>query len=570
MNLFWLMDNSERKLLLFAIIRSILSIFLEILALIIFVILSSHLISINGGAELDGLRARILNLVSFHSTDKSLTTGILVSEITIIYLVKNLLGYLNVVYLNRIIARVQNRIAENLYLRFFKLPFKSLNSISTAEASASLVDSINHAVAGRISFLVLGFVELLNIFTILVVLSIQNILITITLVLFCASMLLFTYKRLRSRASNNGKQLYKSTIASRLYFSQGKDSISIFSLSGRIPFFLDNLNQERRSFTDAYLKSINLQQLPKYLIESYLLLTLFFLYIFSQILPSKGSSSQFLLLFFLAGIRILPSITRLQSLWLGLADSKHRVDSFFKVFDQISAEQSELNSPNSHKLPMPTNITIEKIVGKDLFFSYENELIIENLNFEITGQSSTLIRGKSGSGKTTLLNLIAGLLNPTSGSVKYYLSDGSIHEAVAVQYAIGYVPQYPVIFKGSLARNVILQEELDEYEYSRLSEVMSVVDDSDIFPKANWLKDSIPAGGSNLSGGERQRLNIARGIALQSNILIMDEPTNSLDSISASHIILGVSDYVVRRKGILISTTHQSEFHTFFQNVIDL
>jgi hypothetical protein len=120
MNLFWLMENGERKLLIFAVIRSILSIFLEILALIIFVILSSYLISINGGAELEGVRARILNILSFGSTDGSWTTGILISEITIIYLIKNLLGYLNVVNLNRIIGRVQNRIAENLYLRFFK------------------------------------------------------------------------------------------------------------------------------------------------------------------------------------------------------------------------------------------------------------------------------------------------------------------------------------------------------------------------------------------------------------------------------------------------------------------
>jgi ABC-type bacteriocin/lantibiotic exporter with double-glycine peptidase domain len=570
MNLLKMLNGQERKLLSLAVIRSILSILLEIAALIIFIILISFLVSINGGAELSGFRSTILKFVSLNSTSVSSTTGILISEITAIYLVKNLVGYSNVLFLHKIIGKIQNRIAENLYLKFFRLPFIKINSIGTTEASASLVDSINHAIAGRISFLILGLVEILNIMTILVVLSTQNVQITFALVLFCLSLLIFTYHRLRHKASKNGTDLYRSTISSRLYFAQGKESISIFTLSGRIPFFLENLNEERRKFTDAYLNGISLQQLPKYVIESYLLLSLFFLYLATQLLKSTESSTLFLLLFVLSGIRILPSITRLQTLWLGHSDSKHRVDIFQKIYTQVNQEKSDLESLESHKISMPPNLRIERIIAHELNFFHGEKQIIRNLNFEIVSGRSTLIRGASGSGKTTLLNLIAGLLQPKSGSIKYHLSDGSVFDASSLPFCIGYVPQQPIIFKGSLARNILLENRLDEISLMRLLEIMRIVDKGAFFSQKDWGIDSIEAGGSNLSGGEKQRINIGRAIALNSNVLIMDEPTNSLDSESAIAIIKEINEHSKSKNRVTISTTHQDELHGLFQQTINL
>jgi len=565
-----MMNNQERKLISIVLLRSVLSILLEIAALVIFIILSSFLISINGGADLGDLRANLLRYISFDSDSNSWITGILISEITIIYLLKNLFGYSNVLYLNKIIARIQNRFSQNLDLKFFNLPYKDINSINTGEASAALVDSMNHVIAGRISFFVLGIVEILNIFTILIVLSSQNIEITMILFVFCLSLLLFTYKRLRHLAASNGASLYRSTIASRLYFSQGKDSISIFSLSGRIPFFLDNLNQERAAFTESYLKAISLQQLPKYLIESYLLITIFFLYWIAQIFQTEGSSSLFILLFFLAGIRILPSITRLQSLWLGIADSKHRVETFNKITAHVDINNSKIPDSELHRISMPAGVSILRIVGDNLNFYHENKHVIKSLSFVIYGASSTLIKGASGSGKTTLLNLISGLLKPSSGSIKYFLSDGSIFDADSIPYRIGYVPQHPIIFKGSIARNVMLTEILDEESKACFEESMRFVDGERVFQEEQLEKEFIEAGGSNLSGGERQRINIARGIALQSKLLVMDEPTNSLDTDSSMTLIKGIRDYSMQSGKILILTTHQNELHSLFEHLIDL
>lgn len=565
-----MMNKHERLLISFVILRSVLSLILEIAALVIFIVLSSFLISINGGAELEGLRAILLRYASFNSDSSSWIMGILIAEITTIYLLKNFLGYSNLLFLNKIIAKIQNRFSQNLYLRFFNLPYQGINSLNTGEASAALVDSMNFVIAGRISFFVLGVIEFLHILTILIVLSSQNFKITIFLVIFCLSLLLFTYRRLRHMAVSNGANLYRSTIASRLYFSQGKDSISIFSLSGRIPFFLDNLNQERRIFTESYLKSISLQQLPKYLVESYLLMTLFALYWISQIIQREESSSLFLLLFFLAGFRILPSIIRLQSLWLGIADSKHRVEVFNRITTRVELNDSKVPNSELQRISMPADVHILRIVGDNLNFYHGTKQVLKDLSFVIYGSSSILIKGASGSGKTTLLNLISGLLRPSSGSIKFYLSDGSIFDADSFPYQISYVPQHPIIFKGSIARNVMLTENLDEESKPYFEKSMKFVDSERVFQSEQLEQENIEAGGTNLSGGERQRVNIARGIALQSNLLVMDEPTNSLDSSSSATIIKAIKESSMRSNRILILTTHQNELHSLFEHFIDL
>jgi ABC-type lipoprotein export system ATPase subunit len=99
---------------------------------------------------------------------------------------------------------------------------------------------------------------------------------------------------------------------------------------------------------------------------------------------------------------------------------------------------------------------------------------------------------------------------------------------------------------------------------------MKFVDDIGVFPINSWEVDSIATGGSNLSGGERQRINIARAFALESQIIIMDEPTNSLDNSSSTAIMEKIHEYSRHKERIVVSTTHQSELHKMFKNIIDV
>jgi len=570
MNLLQILNAKELRALSFLFLGSTLTLGLEILAIIIFLILTSFLVSSTGGNELTGFRETALNILTFNTSSRELKVGLLVAEITMIYVFKNIVGYSNILILNKLISKIQNRISEIVYAKFFQLPFRKMESIETNKASAALIDSINPAIAGQISFVLLGLTELLNISTIFIVLATQNTKVTLIFIVFCLSLVFFTYKYLRNKAVANGANLYNSTLASRTYFSQGKESISIFALSGHLPFLLENLNRERRKYSHAYLNSISLQQLPKYLIESYLIFALFFLYVVTQLFSSSESTMQFILIFLLAGFRILPSITKLQSLWLTVSDSKHRIDSFFKLYSLVNEESLDTQSSNPYRVEMPPHLRVERIVGSEINFSYNGRIILQNLDFDTNFGSMVLVKGPSGSGKTTLLKIISGLISPDSGSVNIHLSDGSIYEAANFPYMVGYAPQTPMIFKGSVARNILLSDLLNEIELEKIKTSLALVDTSGKWPTSSLHEELIDLGGTNLSGGEKQRLNIARAVAMGSNLIIMDEPTNSLDSTTADEIISKLASFSKNHNRIIFLTTHQHELHTHFQSIIEL
>lgn len=570
MKLIQILNFRERMALLIVLSASILSLGFEIAALVIFLVLSSYLMYFTGGGDLVGFRELLFNYLTFHISSHEGKISILIGEITLIYLIKNYFGYSNILRLNSTILKIQNRIGENVYSKFFRLPYRKINALDTTEASASLIDSTNHAIAGQISFYLLGVIELFNILTILIVLSTQNAKITLIFIVFCASLLLLTYRVLRVKALANGSNLYQSTISSRMYFAQGKESIAIFSLSDRIPFFLENLSEERRKFTRSFLNSISLQQLPKYLIETYLIVSLFFLYLITQLFSGSKSSTQFILVFILAGFRILPSVTRLQALWLGLSDSKHRVDAFYRLYEYVIENSQKIESSELDKVSMPTGVILERIVGSHINFSYNDRVILNNLSFDAKPGTSILIKGASGSGKTTLLNIISGLVLPDSGSILYHLSDGSVYQANEFPYNIGYAPQHPIIFRGSIARNIVLKDQLNELDNNLVKEILSLVDTNGKWELSAFDENFILIGGMNMSGGERQRINIARALGRQASIVFMDEPTNSLDYNSAREIIESVTQYSLANNRIFFSTTHQQELHKYFEQTINL
>ncbi|MCK9223820.1 MAG: ABC transporter ATP-binding protein [Candidatus Muirbacterium halophilum] len=166
---------------------------------------------------------------------------------------------------------------------------------------------------------------------------------------------------------------------------------------------------------------------------------------------------------------------------------------------------------------MNREILIEVI---NLDFAYEKELVLNNINFTIKKGDFHALIGPNGGGKSTLIKIILGLLKPVNGSVKLF--DGKIHDNIN---KVGYIPQnirdenFPVTVLDVLKMGFDIKRDYAT-NLSILEEVINQLK----------LELLINKQISELSGGQRQRVFIGRALTGKPELLLLDEPTSSIDT----------------------------------------
>lgn len=192
------------------------------------------------------------------------------------------------------------------------------------------------------------------------------------------------------------------------------------------------------------------------------------------------------------------------------------------------------------------------IACRDLFVSYDQIPILKGINLEVQKGQIVAIVGRSGSGKSTLFKTLQGFMEVDSGELSIshipfkYLS----RKAIASQ--MSYVSQETFLFKGTLYENVSLGK-LDATEQEVYQALCEVDLQSFVDALPEGIHTKMDNQGFQLSGGQRQRLAIARAIIKKPDILILDEPTSSLDR-STEEQVIGTINEIMRDKTTLIST----------------
>lgn len=222
---------------------------------------------------------------------------------------------------------------------------------------------------------------------------------------------------------------------------------------------------------------------------------------------------------------------------------------FTRIFDYFDMPITIKNKEN----PIIKENLNGNIEFKDVYFSYDKErMILKNINLLIEKGKSIAIVGPSGSGKTTITNLIARLYDVDKGSIKIYDIDIRDLDLFLLRKNIGIVSQDSYMFNGTIKENLLYAKE-DASE----SELIDACKKANIYDFINNLPERFDSfvgnRGLKLSGGEKQRLSIARALLKNPNILILDEATSSLDSISESLIQDAIENLIKSRTSIIIA-----------------
>ena len=170
---------------------------------------------------------------------------------------------------------------------------------------------------------------------------------------------------------------------------------------------------------------------------------------------------------------------------------------------------------------------------KDVRFSYGSQLVLDNLNFSVAAAESVAVVGRSGAGKSTVLKLINRLLLPDAGHVYVQGRDTREWDPIALRRQTGYVLQDIGLFPHlTIAENVALVPRLEgwteERRRARAHELLDLVGLRPALYAARWPYE--------LSGGQRQRVGVARALAVDPPLVLMDEPFGALDAMTRQEL----------------------------------
>lgn len=203
----------------------------------------------------------------------------------------------------------------------------------------------------------------------------------------------------------------------------------------------------------------------------------------------------------------------------------------------------------------------------DVNFTYPNceEKSLVDVSFTIKKGEHVALIGRIGSGKTTIEKLLMGLYEPQEGAIRIDGIDTRQIDPVDLRRNIGYVPQDVTLFYGSVRENIVYaRPNVPDEAVLRAAQIAGVTD----FVNRHPMGFEMPVGerGEGLSGGQRQAIAIARALLLDPPILLMDEPSNSMDNSTEEQLKQRLQDVVKDKTLILV--THRASLLSFVNRLI--
>jgi len=235
-----------------------------------------------------------------------------------------------------------------------------------------------------------------------------------------------------------------------------------------------------------------------------------------------------------------------------VANMIQQADSSMKRLLKIFNEPYEIEE--SEITDQSINSISGEIVFENVSFSYnENSpLILNDINIKIEKGETVAIIGNTGVGKTSLINLIARMYDVTAGRVMIDGKDVRSFPLNILRKNIGFVPQENFLFSDTLENNIFYgMEDSDKELLENVSKISGIHKDVDSFPKQ--YQTILGERGITLSGGQKQRSSLARALAINPKILILDDSFSAVDTHTEEEILNELKMFMKDRTSIIIS-----------------
>jgi subfamily B ATP-binding cassette protein MsbA len=233
--------------------------------------------------------------------------------------------------------------------------------------------------------------------------------------------------------------------------------------------------------------------------------------------------------------------------------------------DQILDAEETITEKKDAITPNGFNDSIE---FKGVWYAYNNEPVLRDINLKIKKGQTVAIVGKSGAGKSTLADLLPRFMDCDQGTVLVDGVDIRDLKIKELRYLMGIVSQHPILFNTSFKENIAFGVKIAEKE--KVESAARIANAHEfIMETEQGYENKVGESGNKLSGGQRQRISIARAIMANPPILILDEATSALDTESERLVQDAILKLMKNRTSLVIAHRLSTIQHADLIVVID-
>ena len=458
-----------------------------------------------------------------------------------IYIIKNIYFIFYYWWQQKFIWNIYSLCSKNLLNKYLSNDYSFFQNRKQSELLQNVHIETKHITSAANGLFTL-FLEILISLSIISVLLYYNFFITLILLFFFLIIILLFYKFLHVRINAWGDIRIKSNKRLLQVLKEVFDGIKTVKVFNAGPIFEKMFSKHIYNFYSACYKQNAFKQYPRIFIELILVIVcLIFIFFLDLTKISYNETIPLLGLILAASLRLIPSINKIMSNYNHILFFRSSINV---ILNEFSGQKKFLIENFSKKLLLKNTFEI-----KNASFLYKDKTIFKNLNFIINKNDCIGIYGESGSGKTTLIDIIMTLNKLEKGEIfldKILLNNKDKKKRWLAN--ISYVPQSVFLFNDKVKNNISF-----EYDESKINTEKVI----DCLRKTKLEKFDpsyeISEGGTNLSVGEKQRLGLARALYKDPELIILDEPTSSLDKKNEEEIINFLEKFKFGKTMIIIS-----------------
>ena len=440
----------------------------------------------------------------------------------------------------RFVRMTDYRLSKRMVEVYLKQPYSWFLNQHSADLGKNILSEVGQVVGGGINPL-LELIAKSTISIVLIALLVFNDpKLAFSVGFFLSFNYFIIYKFVKKLLNKIGKERLFNNELRFKSINEAFSATKEIKISGLEHAYIDRFSIPSKIFAKVQSLASVIIQLPRFFLEAIafggIILLLLFL---MKHTGSLNNALPIISLYVFAGYRLLPALQQIYGSFTELTFVGPTLDKLYNDLKNFSKD--DFDGDNKDVLPLFHSINLDNIN-----YSYPNssKVALKNINIQIPAKTTVGLIGATGSGKTTTLDILLGLLKPDNGSLKI---DGNIitkNNRRLWQNSIGYVPQNIYLSDDTIEANIafgINPININKEDVERAAKIANL-HDFIINELPNKYKTKIGERGIRLSGGQRQRIGIARALYHNPKVLVLDEATNSLDSLTEKLVMSSINN----------------------------